>query len=390
MPRSKTTLGRPRKAPAGITAIGLATAVEQFVALVIAELQCEPGDSTPSSKRVVLRNLVELLGADFPTWQLSEADLRDVMVRIKEGASPEEAAERRETGRRPRTGRRAPGAIRQAATTLRQFTELCHERNWLPDSIKVSKPIIKTRKGVQREEDLHPRVYFPAEEWPTLLDIAGEIHARVRIAVATGLYCGRRASEVVGLRWSDIDWDNQTVRFFNKKAGRSGAIPLFQDFAAELITWQQWAESVYGPVQPGWYLVPNRVANPRGVNALASVRRDPRSWPVTMDEKARTETLFKDIRNVMTRVGVDPRFGNGSHAYRRSAAQFIGDTLGLEAAQQLMDHKLRATTELYYVKNTAGMESLRTLVARPAMPDNVIPIRHRAATQQVDESLESL
>jgi integrase len=387
MPRARASLGRPRKPPAGIQPIGLADAVEQFVALVVAEMQCAPGDSTPTSKRVVLRNLVELLGPDFPVWQLSDTDLRNVMVRIKEGASPQEAAERKASGRRPRTGRRSPGAIRQASTTLRQFTELCHEREWLPDRVRVLKPIIKTRKGVQREEDIHPRVYFSADQWPTLLDIAGSIHARVRIAIAAGLYCGRRASEIVNIRWGDIDWQEQTVDFFNKKAGRSGQIPLFHDFAAELVIWQRWAESTYGPVQASWYLVPNRVANPRGVNVLTRLRGDPRSWPVTMDERARTETLFKDIRNVMDRLGVDPRFGNGSHAYRRSAAQFIGDTLGLEAAQQLMDHKLRATTELYYVKNTAGMESLRTLVARPALPENVISIRHRAATGSERESL---
>jgi hypothetical protein len=147
MPRSKIGPGRPARVPTGITAIELGAAVDQFLSMIARELGCDPNSQTVTSKRVILRNLTEMFGVDHPTWQLTNVDLVDVILRIKDGASPKEAAERIATGRRARTGRRSVGSIEQARTTLRQFIELCHNRSWLSSDIRVSKPIIRTIPG---------------------------------------------------------------------------------------------------------------------------------------------------------------------------------------------------------------------------------------------------
>ncbi len=304
-----------------------------------------------------MRALVDKLGADREVWTLTAGDLEDTLTWVILGASKAEAEQRRLEGRRPRSGRTTKGSISQARTTLRQFAEFCRRRLWVAGGVTLEKEIVTgVKSGLKEEETTYVRI--PPAEWGMVLIKAEHLHMRCRMAVALGLYCGRRISESVRLQWKHIDWQAQTIRFYNKKRGHWFVVPLHPDIRREIEYWCAWAiRAGYGPPQDDWFLVANRVDSRyiTGPNSRARLRINPSLWRLDMTTQSATGTIWKDIRKLLNELGLGAK--EGTHTFRRSSAKQIAKTHGLQAAQALLDHKTVVTTQ-GYTGNEDGYDQL--------------------------------
>lgn len=379
---------RPPSPPKGVVSVPLTEAIEQFLSFI----RSENAPSTLASKQVVMRGAQDALGAQRLVWTLTTGDFRSVLTFLNNGADDAEAARREAAGRRTRPGRATQGSRNAVESVLRQFIMFCHDGHWLQKGEGFPKPITKGRKPTHSEagEKPSPQFAFPLEAWPRLLISAGEIHARVRMAFALGLYCGRRVSESQNLQWQDIDWTRNEIRFYEDKKGEYFLFPLFPEIREEFERWVRWAaEAGYGDPQPDWYLIPCRIDTRyiRGVNSRARLRNEPTTFPVELTKRVDYHSIAKDVRRVFDHEGVPP--GQNTHVFRRSAAKVFSRRYGLSAAQALLNHK-RITTTQIYTANDEGYDTLVSalmaggaftpeLAASDDLPANVIQLRRRTA-----------
>jgi integrase len=370
--------------PRDLAPVRLDRAAEAFIEFI--RSRCAADASTPSAKTVIIRALIDRLGGSTEVWTLTSGSFDDTLTWIINGASPTEAAQRRADGRKPRTGRTTKGSIRGASVVLRQFATFCHRQHWLDERVTLQREIFEGRKtDLQTEPTTYVRI--PEHSWEMILVMAENVHMRCRMAVALGFYCGRRISEIVALRWEHIDWENQVIHFYNKKAGRPVSVPLHPAIRREIEYWCAWALRVgYGPPQPGWYLVANRVDSRyiHGPNSRARLRLNPTLWRLDMTSPTATGTIWKDIRKLLNQLNLGAK--EGTHTFRRSAAAMMSELYGPEAARALLDHKNLATTEAY-IGPEIGLRKLnealmeRTGFRSPSsprqatLPDNVRPLR---------------
>jgi len=79
-------------------------------------------------------------------------------------------------------------------------------------------------QGVRRPKEPNGRVrYLTSEERETLLR---EANPTLRLYIVAALQTGARRSELIRLRWKDVDFKTRTVRFVNTKNGDSRSVPM--------------------------------------------------------------------------------------------------------------------------------------------------------------------
>lgn len=374
-------MGRRPLPPKGLTSVRLDVAARAFVA----EWRAAASKGTTSSKQVIMNGLLGKLGAQREVWTLTRAELTSVVVHIIGGADQYEAAERKAAGMKRRTGRRTKAGQAQVRVSLRQFVEFCHDQHWLSSDVILPKEsMFRSAKDDVREE-ASPKVRFTEQQWPDVLDAAQRRHMRARMAVALGLFCGRRASEIVRLQWKDVSFEKGELEFWNFKRGRPILMPMFPAIREELVRYRAWYEHRHGPVRPDWYVVPSRVRAEyfRGPNTRTALMRDSSIYPLDPAQQSSTETLNLDMRHVLAEFGYGPGEGTGTHTWRRSAAREFRNKYGIEATRALLDHKNIRTTEGYVGADNSFVLLRQTMSDTPpetpptpdTMPDNVVQLR---------------
>lgn len=359
--RRRTTVGRRPLPPKNITSVRTGEAVEAFLAMLATDP--EVSKATVTAKAVIMRAVLDKFGADREVWTLTAGDLDALVTWLKTPASPEEIARRKAQGRyKARSGLKSEGSIKIARKTIQQFLEFCHRNQWLTRDVQLLDPIVKGKKGrrVNGESEDRPEGFerIPVERWPEILDLADKVHPRCRMAVALGLYCGRRVSEVVRIKWGWTDWENETMLFWNQKGEKGLTIALSPQMRAELERWRGWMiRAGYGEPQPDWYLVPNRIDSRFifGINSRARLRNEPWLFPVVPTTQSATGTVWRDVRKVLNALGM--KKGEGTHTFRRSSATAVTENAGLEATQELLGHAYITTTQPY-AQNRKGARLL--------------------------------
>lgn len=284
----------------------------------------------------------------------------------------------------PRTGR-CEATLVGDRRHLRQFVDYCKGNNWMANSLQpfsLDGGTVSGGDAPGREDAPEKRRVVRFNDWNRLLDTAGELHPRTRVLVAVGLLWGRRVSEAALLQWGHINLTDEMqdrsdltlsyraveiepgyVLIRNVKRRRTISIPVGATMREELTRWQDWVEkTAVGPVQPNWYVIPARVSAVKLSSVGASIWQ-PREWPVTLDRPAATEGLIKDVQKTLTKFGWRDVRGQGMHTLRRSVASHLDSIGELSAAQALLDHMHRSTTE-GYSGNRAGESDLDVLMKR--------------------------
>ena len=95
-------------------------------------------------------------------------------------------------------------------------------------------------KGVKRLKELHGRLrYLKLEEVGTLLRLCSD---HIHPIVVTALNTGMRKSEILNLRWSDVDLKNRKITVINAKNNESRVIPTNQTLHQEFLALYQKAK----------------------------------------------------------------------------------------------------------------------------------------------------
>ena len=186
-------------------------------------------------------------------------------------------------------------------------------------------------KGVKRLKEPPGRLrYLKTEEVEALLRACSD---NIRPILVIALNTGMRKSEILNLKWSDVDLKNLKITVINAKNNESMMIPINQTLYQELLELSQKAN--------GEYVFSNRDGRP-----------------------------FKDIKkgfsSALKRAGIkDFRFHDLRHTF---GSHLVMQGVGLRTVQQLMGHKeIRMTMRYshlspeYVQKAVESLDNLWTL-----------------------------
>ena len=172
--------------------------------------------TTIDAYRQHLRLHIEPYLGNMKLSQLSAPMVREFMDRLARGDMPEGAA--------PEP--RSPAMVRKVRVSLSSLLSDAQERGLV--SRNVVRELRRTRhRGAERRAERREKGRLKAGlDIPTREEIKAIVEAvkgRWRPILLTAIFCGLRASELRGLRWSDVDLDKRELHV-RQRADRYSAI----------------------------------------------------------------------------------------------------------------------------------------------------------------------
>lgn len=187
-------------------------------------------------------------------------------------------------------------------------------------------------------------------EFPILLDVAEQTHARDRAYIAMGLYTLMRQSEIRSLRIQDINLELNTINAVIHKTSDRDSMRIVPELRVELRHWLTYYAQECGPLQDHWHLIPAKQM--RGFEKRDGdwVRRPDKLMPTRAMSKPHTI-----VHRALSGMGWDLQGKHiGSHTLRRSAARAVYEELvadgvddALRQTGAWLHHRSVTTTELY-------------------------------------------
>lgn len=339
--------------------------------------------STQESKRRTLNGLVRIAGtADYLVDCLTLDHFDDTMRLMRDGVSQEENLQRKRLGKRPISGR-GKRALESDRTALTMFAEYLRIQGWVEPTFYPLHRFTGTSKADEAESKIRPNI--EDKDVIPLLEAAGKIHPRVRIAVAIGLFYGRRISEALSIQWKNVDIENATMSYEVVKRGKWVADKGFtQAMKVELELWWKYVEEQCGPIDPEWYLIPARMTptalRARGYEAYEQARVNSALWPITPNRPATKKKVTDDIHRALRAIGWEDVHGQGMHTLRLTLARKYEELYGLGVAQEALDHE-RAETTQHYTRNQSGRRKYAKLMKHED-PFGVLPPEPEDTTGQ--------
>ena len=234
--------------------------------------------------------------------------------------------------RERRLGRIGPSGVPVSDRTIgADLTFLMAVLNWAARSKDEHGRLLLERnplRGLRKPREKNPvRVVVTEEEYRALLKVSRQVDWRFHVALVLAHETGHRIGAIRKLRWSDIDFDRETVRWRSEheKTGYEHRTPLSAQALAVLR--QAWRRS------PGIGDVPILPAPKSPSKCMGSGLAH--GWWV------RAERL----------AGLEPKPGRGWHSLRR------------KFASDLMDQPLKVLCEL------GGWKNAKTVLACYQQPD---------------------
>ena len=102
-------------------------------------------------------------------------------------------------------GNISPSTVKRYTTILRSMLTLAYKMYYMDDDVGLSRRLTFPKERYQ-EVDV-----FTIEETKTILDAAKTEPINIRLLIELALFTGMRRGEIVGLKWSDINFDKQCL-----------------------------------------------------------------------------------------------------------------------------------------------------------------------------------
>lgn len=102
-------------------------------------------------------------------------------------------------------GHISPSTVKRYTTVLRSMLTLAYKMYYMDDDVGLSRRLTFPKEYYQ-EVDV-----FTIEETKTILDAAKNEPINIRLLIELALFTGMRRGEIVGLKWSDINFDKQCL-----------------------------------------------------------------------------------------------------------------------------------------------------------------------------------
>ena len=241
-----------------------------------------------------------------------------------------------------------PRTVRHGNAVLRSFYEFWIELGGSP----LVNPVVLDRRGRRSNEHHNPLAPFraegrirynprvprrtpramPDERWNELF--AGLRSNRDRAILALGISTGARASELLGVRGSDLDWGEQLVRVCRKGSGAEQWLPA----SPEAFVWIRLYLAELEPLEPHeplWWTLRRR-------DHGDGLRRQPMNY----------EALRAVFKRVNTLLGTN----YSMHDLRHTAALRMSrdESLSIRDVQTILGHAhLSTTADVYLVEDEA-------------------------------------
>ena len=177
-------------------------------------------------------------------------------------------------------------------------------------------------------------------------------HARDRAFLALGIYTFMRASEIIELRWKDVDLTNNEIHIYRIKTQQADQLPICAELRYELAVWLTYYIKEHGTIDPDWYVVPSR--GPAPMKGVVGKRMlVPTGEPHPLRPTRRIGRPQRIVKEAMERIGVGDK-GDACHVLRRSGARSLFEELrdqgydgSARRVQSMLGHASVTTTELY-------------------------------------------
>jgi integrase len=275
----------------------------------------------------------------------------------------------------------SPATRRQNIGYLSTFQSWLWARNLLKRDVDLCEG--KRRIRIPKT----PKVWIKQDQFERLLDAAG--NPRDRIILGLGIYLVVRRSELINIRWKDVDLGTGYVEIYRTKTQEADRLPISAELDTELRRWQAYLCRTLDVVAPDreWYVAcaigPARERDPSGRfigTGTEAVPLPARQLPDPLDR----------IKSILASVGVEGP-GVGMHTLRRSGMQAMLESIertpydgsALDAVGSMAGHKSRQTTELYLDRSVdrARRDSLirgKYLYGVPTAGGDVVRLRKEA------------
>jgi integrase/recombinase XerC len=247
---------------------------------------------------------------------------------------------------------RARGVQESTMNTYR--TDLRRLGGWLLSCSLVKTDPARHLRNVHSSTPKSKRRPVNADQAHSLVDIADAIHPRDGMTCLLMLTTGLRDSEVMGLRWADLDLTTRSGAAYRPKRRDYHTLHLPKQLCVALEKWQAFIEERHGPIEPTWYVVPalsqgSLPGTPTHMN---------RDWPMVPTRKQGTASAR--AKTWLAGVGEKDLKGRASHTLRRTAANILYQRCGdIRTVQTFLGHASVAMTEMY-LDIDAAQDQLRT------------------------------
>lgn len=250
---------------------------------------------------------------------------------------------------------------------LREFFGFCRDRGIVPPDFDPTRGWRAAREGDSQ------MFWIPTSEFEDLLEAADRTHPRDRMIVAVGLFCLLRGSEVQLLTFGDVDLAAKKLHFQVPKGSAAFAPikektnPIVDNLVDEFERYFDWVRHTHGPIQPEWYLTPQRK------KAEFTGYQSTPTPPVTMNMNRKLCHIYEPVKKAFAALGyVGPTYKGktGNHALRRSGARMLLDHFRLNQGEQsallrvseMLGHKSIKDT-MTYIGRDIEHDQLHSLLA---------------------------
>ena len=222
-----------------------------------------------------------------------------------------------------------PNTRSYVITPVRRFLKYLYHKNRIEENLSVIFEKIKTNKPVKLPS------YYTKEEVKRIensVDRSGRVGKRNYAVILLASRLGIRASDIANLKLSDIDWDNNQIRFMQIKTERPISLPLLADVGNAIVD----------------YVMQGRPETDVR-NVFLTFRRP--YAPLT--HSAITNIVDKYMRE--SNVNMENRH-HGSHSLRHSIATALMDNeVSLPVISDILGHQTTLSTMRYLEINTKAL-----------------------------------
>ena len=272
---------------------------------------------------------------------------------------------------------------------LRNFLKYCRTHNYLPPDYD---PTTGWRtKTLEKRE----KTWLTLPALGALLDAAE--HARDRAFIALGIYTFMRASEIIELRWRDVDLTRNEIHIYRVKTKQSDQLPICAELRYELAAWLVYVQNELGEIDPEWYVVPS--IGPRPMKGVHGQRKlEPTGKPNPLRPTRKIGRPQRIVKAAMERIGVGDK-GDGCHVLRRSGARSLFEQLreqgydgSARRVQSMLGHASVITTEIYLGIDNERRQRNEMLAGHVMFPGDTNPsanLQLPAPRAQIEADKES-
>lgn len=214
-------------------------------------------------------------------------------------------------------------------TPVRRFLKYLYHKNYIEEDLSIVFEKVRTKKPIKLPS------YYSKEEVIRIensVDRSGRVGKRNYAVILLASRLGIRASDIANLKLSDIDWDNNQLRFIQIKTGQPILLPLLADVGNAIVDY---------------------VLHGRPETDIRNVFLTFRRPYAPLTHSAITSIVDKYMRE--SNVNMENRH-HGSHSLRHSIATALMDNeVSLPVISDVLGHKTTLSTMRYLEVNTKAL-----------------------------------